>query len=63
VGSPTTVARRIADAVRALGVSRFDLIFTPGSMPMSARLRTVELYGSTVAPMVQDMLSESVVAR
>ncbi len=63
VGSPTTVARRIADAVRALGVNRFDLIFTAGSMPMSARLRTVELFGSTVAPMVQDMLSEVGVAR
>src|SRR5262245_57649461 len=33
IGSPETVARRIADAVAALGVGRFDLIYTAGSQP------------------------------
>src|SRR5258707_165123 len=45
VGSPETVARRIARAVERLGVGRFDLIYTSGSLPMSARLKAVELYG------------------
>ena len=31
VGSPETVARRIAAAVKALGVGRFDLIYTAGA--------------------------------
>jgi probable LLM family oxidoreductase len=56
VGSPETVARRIADAVTALGVGRFDLIYTAGSQPASARLRAVELYGTKVIPMVRDLV-------
>ena len=59
VGSPHAVAHKIADAVTTLGVGRFDLIYTAGSQPTSARLRTVELYGSTVIPMVRDILAGS----
>lgn len=58
VGSPTTVARRIAAAVGALDVGRFDLIYSAGSLPMSARLRAVELYGSQVIPMVRELLAD-----
>ena len=57
IGSPETVARKIAGAVRALGVGRFDLIYTAGSQPVSARLRAVELYGGKVIPMVRDILA------
>jgi len=57
VGSPETVARRIAGAVQKLGVGRFDLIYTSGSMPVSARLRAVELYGTKVIPMVRDIVA------
>jgi probable LLM family oxidoreductase len=57
VGSPETVARRIAGAVQKLGVGRFDLIYTAGSLPVSARLRAVELYGTKVIPMVRDLLA------
>src|SRR4051794_1003101 len=56
IGSPETVARKIADAVRTLGVGRFDLIYTAGSQPVSARMRAVELYGGKVIPMVRDIL-------
>jgi probable LLM family oxidoreductase len=58
IGSPETVARKIASAVGALGVGRFDLIYTAGSQPVSARLRAVELYGSKVIPMVRDILAD-----
>ncbi|WP_194911204.1 LLM class flavin-dependent oxidoreductase [Catenulispora rubra] len=57
VGSPETVARKMADAVKALGVGRFDLIYTNGAQPISARLRTVELFGTRVVPMVRDLLA------
>jgi probable LLM family oxidoreductase len=57
IGSPETVARRIAGAVRDLGVGRFDMIYTAGSLPVSARLRAVELYGAKVVPMVRDLLA------
>jgi probable LLM family oxidoreductase len=57
IGSPETVARRIAAAVTELGVGRFDLIYTSGSQPVSARLRAVELYGTKVIPMVRELVA------
>lgn len=57
IGSPETVARKIARAVGELGVGRFDLIYTAGSQAISARLRSVELYGTKVIPMVRDILA------
>lgn len=57
VGSPETVARRIAHAVTTLGVGRFDLIHTAGSQPASARMRTVELYGGEVIPRVRELVA------
>jgi probable LLM family oxidoreductase len=56
IGAPETVARKIAGTVSALGVGRFDLIYTAGAQPASARLRAVELYGSKVIPMVREIL-------
>jgi probable LLM family oxidoreductase len=58
VGSPDTVARKIAHAVDSLGVRRFDLIYTAGDVPASARLHAVELYGSKVIPMVREILAD-----
>jgi probable LLM family oxidoreductase len=57
IGAPETVARKIAGAVRTLDVGRFDLIYTGGSTPASARSRAVELYGGKVVPMVRDLLA------
>ncbi|MFP5069976.1 LLM class flavin-dependent oxidoreductase [Pseudonocardia nantongensis] len=57
VGSPETVARRIAGSVRAVGAERFDLIYTVGPQPVSARMRAVELYGTRVIPMVRELLA------
>ena len=57
VGSPETVARKMAKAIGTLGVGRFDLIYTAGAQPAGARMRAVELYGTKVLPMVKDMLS------
>ncbi len=56
IGSPETVARKMARAIKALGVSRFDLIYTAGTQSISSRLRAVELYGTKVIPMVRDIL-------
>jgi hypothetical protein len=58
IGSTETVATRIARAVSSLGVGRFDLIFSSGAQPISARLKAVELYGSKVVPMVRELLAE-----
>jgi probable LLM family oxidoreductase len=57
LGSPETVARKMATAIRTLGVGRFDMIYTTGSTPAADRLRSVELYGSEVIPRVRELLA------
>jgi probable LLM family oxidoreductase len=56
IGSPETVAHKIARTVQALGVNRFDLIYTAGTQSIRSRLRAVELYGTKVIPMVRHLL-------
>src|SRR5580700_2707842 len=59
IGAPETVARKMTRAIQALGVGRFDLIYSSGgALSASARLRAVELYGTRVVPMVREMLAE-----
>ncbi|BDI23351.1 LLM class flavin-dependent oxidoreductase [Herbiconiux sp. L3-i23] len=57
VGSPETVARKIADTVKALGVDRFDLKYSAGTLPHAHAMESIELYGTKVIPMVRDMLA------
>ncbi len=57
VGSPETVARRIADTVRTLGLSRFDLKYSVNQLPHPALMQSIELYGTRVVPLVRDMLA------
>lgn len=56
-GSPETVARKIASTVRLLGLDRFDLKFSTGTLPHEKMMRSIELYGTRVIPLVRDMLS------
>jgi probable LLM family oxidoreductase len=56
VGSPDTVARKIAGTARALGLSRFDLKYSAGPLPHAKLMRCIELYGRKVIPMVRDLL-------
>ncbi|NVK35920.1 MAG: LLM class flavin-dependent oxidoreductase [Rhodobacteraceae bacterium] len=57
-GSPETVARRIAKTIKTLGLSRFDLKYATGTMPHGQLLKSIELYGTKVMPMVRDILSK-----
>lgn len=57
VGSPETVARKIAGTAKALGLSRFDLKYSSGPLEHSKMVHAIELYGSTVIPMVRDILA------
>lgn len=59
VGSPETVARKIASALKALGVQRFDLKYATGPMPHALLMESIRLYGERVIPMVQDMLADA----
>ncbi|WP_417694099.1 LLM class flavin-dependent oxidoreductase [Roseibium sp.] len=56
-GSPETVAKRIAKTMKTLGLSRFDLKYSTGPMPHAQLMKSIELYGRKVIPLVRDMMS------
>lgn len=57
VGSPDTVAKKIAYAIEAVGAQRFDLKYSNGPMPQSRLLRNIELYATEVVPRVKKLLA------
>ena len=56
VGSPDTVARKIVSTVKILGVSRFDMKYSAGPLSHEKMMRSIELYGRRVIPLVREML-------
>lgn len=56
VGSPETVAPRIAETLTTLGASRFSLKYSSGHMPHEQSLRSIGLFGTEVAPRVRGLL-------
>lgn len=59
VGSPETVAKKIARAIKVVGASRFDFKYANGPIPNSQLLKSIELYGTKVIPRVKELLAES----
>ena len=57
VGSPETVAKKIVATVKALGVQRFDMKYSSGTLPHEHMMKSIELYGTKVIPMVRDLLA------
>ena len=58
VGSPETVAQKIAHAMKVVGATRFDMVYGFGPVPADVRLHMVELYGKEVIPRVRQLLAE-----
>jgi probable LLM family oxidoreductase len=56
LGSPETVAQKIAATGRALGIQRFDLKYSAGGLAHEKILRCLELYGTEVIPRVRALL-------
>jgi len=56
VGSPETVARKIARTVETLGLDRFDLKYGNGPLPHELSMQAIELYGRKVIPRVRELL-------
>jgi probable LLM family oxidoreductase len=56
VGSPETVATKLAASIRLLGLSRFDLAYALGRVPHEQRMATIELFGREVIPRVRELL-------
>lgn len=57
LGSVETVARKLANTVQKLGIQRFDLKYSAGTLPHELSMHSIELYGTKVVPMVKDMLN------
>ena len=58
VGSPETVARKIVRNLRLLGATRFDMRYSMGLLPHAHMMRSIELYGTEVAPLVRELMAE-----
>jgi probable LLM family oxidoreductase len=57
VGSPETVARKLAKVMKELRVSRFDLKYDLMHMPVEHRADTIRLLGEEVVPRVRELLA------
>ena len=62
VGSPETVARKIAATVQTLRLSRFDMKYSAGTLPHEAMMASIERYGTEVIPAVRSLLAAQPVA-
>jgi len=58
VGSPETVAQKIASTVRAIDATRFDLKYSAGPLSHDLLMTCIELYGTVVIPRVRELLAE-----
>ena len=58
VGSPDTVARKIINTVKTLGLSRFDLKYSNGALPHDLMTQSLELIGTVVAPRVRNAVTQ-----
>lgn len=59
VGAPETVAKKIAQTVRALEVDRFDMKYSAGTLAHDKMMRSIELYGRSVIPRVRELLASA----
>jgi probable LLM family oxidoreductase len=57
IGSPETVARKIAATMKALALSRFQLKYSAGPLPHARLMTCIELYATKVVPLVRDLLA------
>jgi probable LLM family oxidoreductase len=59
IGSPETVARKIAANLPMLGATRFDLKYGMGGLSQRALMTNIELYGTQVIPRVRELLANA----
>ncbi|MFN8524916.1 MAG: LLM class flavin-dependent oxidoreductase [Chloroflexota bacterium] len=59
VGSPETVASKIVRVATHLGLSRFSLKYSLGTLPHERLMQCIRLYANEVVPLVRSRLAES----
>lgn len=58
VGSPETVAQRVAHGMRVAGATRYDFVAAASRMPHADKVENIERFGRQVVPRVRDLLAE-----
>ncbi len=58
IGSPQTVAKKIVRVASGLGLSRIDFKYANGHIPHSKLMKNIELYGTKVIPLANEMLAD-----
>jgi probable LLM family oxidoreductase len=58
VGSPETVAQKIATNLRTLDARRFDLKYGAGGLPHETLMTNIELFGRQVVPRVRELMKD-----
>jgi probable LLM family oxidoreductase len=56
VGSPETVATKIARMVKQLGLARVNVKYSAGTLPHDQMVRSIELLGTVVGPRVRELV-------
>jgi probable LLM family oxidoreductase len=56
IGSPKSVAAKIARMAEDLGLSRFDLKYSLGTLPHEKLMNSIRLYATEVVPLVREEL-------
>jgi probable LLM family oxidoreductase len=56
VGSPETVATKIARMVQQLGLARVNVKYSAGTLPHGLIVRSIELLGTAVGPRVRELV-------
>jgi probable LLM family oxidoreductase len=59
VGSVETVAQKLARTVQGLGIQRFDLKYSMGTLGHEHLMECIRLYGSEVVPRVRELLAQA----
>ena len=57
VGSPETVAKKIAYAITSVGAQRFDFKYCNGPLTHKQMMHSIELYATKVIPRVKELLA------
>jgi probable LLM family oxidoreductase len=57
IGTAQTVAAKITRTAQSLGLDRFEMKYSLGTLPHDHLMRTIEAYGTQVIPLVRDMLT------
>jgi hypothetical protein len=52
------VAAKIARTARLLGLSRFNMKYSNGTLPHDKLLKSIERFGTQVAPRVRELMAQ-----